>query len=57
MAQTQPISVENFAHVCIGVSDMDKSVSFYAGVLGTDVGTRSSASSSHLSAQDTRFRR
>lgn len=37
MTQPQPISVENFSHVCIGVSDMDASVSFYTGVLGMDV--------------------
>jgi glyoxylase I family protein len=37
MTQPQPISVENFSHVCIGVSDMDTSVSFYTGVLGMDV--------------------
>jgi len=37
MTQPQPISVENFSHVCIGVSDMETSVSFYTGVLGMDV--------------------
>nr|WP_090339199.1 VOC family protein [Mycolicibacterium malmesburyense]CRL67366.1 glyoxalase/bleomycin resistance protein/dioxygenase [Mycolicibacterium malmesburyense] len=33
----QPISVENFSHVCIGVSDMNTAVSFYTDVLGLDV--------------------
>lgn len=37
MSRPQPISVENFSHVCVGVSDMDTSVSFYTAVLGMDV--------------------
>jgi glyoxylase I family protein len=37
MTQPHPISVENFSHVCIGVSDMDASVAFYTDVLGMDV--------------------
>jgi glyoxylase I family protein len=37
MTQAPPIAVENFSHVCIGVSDMDTSVAFYTGVLGMDV--------------------
>ncbi|OBG89979.1 extradiol dioxygenase [Mycobacterium sp. E136] len=37
MTAPQPISVENFSHVCVGVSNMDAAVSFYTGVLGMDV--------------------
>jgi glyoxylase I family protein len=37
MTERKPIPVEDFSHVCIGVSDMDASVSFYTGVLGMDV--------------------
>jgi glyoxylase I family protein len=37
MTQREPISVENFSHVCVGVSDMDASVRFYTEVLGMDV--------------------
>jgi glyoxylase I family protein len=37
MPQSHPISVENFSHVCVGVSDMDASVRFYTDVLGMDV--------------------
>lgn len=37
MSEPRPIAVENFSHVCIGVSDMDKSLAFYTAVLGMDV--------------------
>jgi glyoxylase I family protein len=37
MADSRPIAVENFSHVCIGVSDMEKSLPFYTAVLGLDV--------------------
>ena len=37
MSHPQPISVEDFSHLCIGVSDMNTSVSFYTGVLAMDV--------------------
>lgn len=37
MTQSQPISIENFSHVCIGVSEMEPSVAFYTAVLGMDV--------------------
>lgn len=37
MPQLRPISVENFSHVCVGVSDMDASVAFYTRVLGMDI--------------------
>ena len=37
MTHPQPISVESFSHVCIGVSDMDASLSFYTDVFGMDV--------------------
>ncbi|WP_197503419.1 VOC family protein [Mycobacterium sp. E740] len=37
MTEPQPISIENFSHVCIGVSDLDASLAFYTRVLGMDV--------------------
>lgn len=37
MTVPQPISVENFSHVCIGVSEMDAAMSFYTEVLGMDL--------------------
>ncbi|CQD18926.1 glyoxalase/bleomycin resistance protein/dioxygenase [Mycobacterium lentiflavum] len=37
MTEPKPIAVENFSHVCIGVSDMDRSLAFYTDVLGIDV--------------------
>lgn len=33
----QPLAVDNFSHVCVGVSDMEKSLAFYTTVLGMDV--------------------
>lgn len=37
MTDPQSVAIENFSHVCIGVSDMDKSLAFYTAVLGMDV--------------------
>jgi glyoxylase I family protein len=37
MSDPGPIRVENFSHVCIGVSDIDRSLQFYRDVLGMDV--------------------
>ncbi|WP_068184400.1 VOC family protein [Mycobacterium sp. UM_CSW] len=37
MTQPQPIAVQNFSHICIGVSDIEASVAFYTAVLGMDV--------------------
>ena len=37
MSQPRPVAVQNFSHVCIGVSDMAASVAFYTAVLGMDV--------------------
>ena len=37
MSQSHPIAVQNFSHVCIGVSDIEASLTFYTAVLGMDV--------------------
>ena len=37
MTQQHPIAVQNFSHVCIGVSDIAASLAFYTAVLGMDV--------------------
>jgi glyoxylase I family protein len=37
LADHAPIRVSNFSHVCIGVSDIEKSLCFYRDVLGMDV--------------------
>ena len=37
MSDAEGLAVENFSHVCIGVSDMDTALAFYTGVLGMDV--------------------
>ena len=37
MSRPHPIAVQNFSHVCIGVSDIEASVAFYTAVLGMDV--------------------
>ncbi|MCT7659500.1 VOC family protein [Mycobacterium deserti] len=37
MSEHAPIRIENFSHVCIGVSDIDTSLQFYRDVLGMDV--------------------
>jgi glyoxylase I family protein len=31
------LSVEKFSHVCIGVSDMDRSLAFYTDIFGKDI--------------------
>lgn len=37
MTQQRPIAVQNFSHVCLGVSDIEASLAFYTAVLGMDV--------------------
>ena len=37
MTEQHPIAVQNFSHVCIGVSDIEASLAFYTSVLGMDV--------------------
>jgi glyoxylase I family protein len=37
MTERGPVRIENFSHICIGVSDIDKSLEFYRDVLGMDV--------------------
>jgi glyoxylase I family protein len=37
MSQPNSLAVQNFSHVCIGVSDMEASCKFYTAVLGMDV--------------------
>ncbi|OBA76617.1 extradiol dioxygenase [Mycobacterium sp. 1554424.7] len=37
MTQPHPIAVQNFSHICIGVSDIEASLAFYTAVLGMDV--------------------
>ncbi|OBG58148.1 VOC family protein [Mycobacterium sp. E3339] len=37
MSQPPTIAVQNFSHVCIGVSDIEASREFYTAVLGMDV--------------------
>jgi glyoxylase I family protein len=37
MSESPPIAIQNFSHVCIGVSDIEASVAFYTAVLGMDV--------------------
>ncbi|OBH79547.1 extradiol dioxygenase [Mycobacterium mantenii] len=37
MTQQHPIAVQNFSHICIGVSDIEASLAFYTAVLGMDV--------------------
>lgn len=37
MNQPQPVAVQNFSHVCVGVSDIEASLTFYTSVLGMDV--------------------
>lgn len=37
MSRSQPIAVQSFSHVCIGVSDIEASAAFYTTVLGMDV--------------------
>ncbi len=37
MGEQPPIAVQNFSHICIGVSDTKTSLAFYTAVLGMDV--------------------
>jgi glyoxylase I family protein len=37
MADSPTIVIENFSHLCVGVSDMDRSLAFYTSLLGMDV--------------------
>ncbi|OBJ00577.1 VOC family protein [Mycobacterium sp. 1465703.0] len=37
MTRPHPIAVQNFSHICIGVSDIEASLAFYTAVLGMDV--------------------
>ena len=37
MGEGKAVEVENFSHVCVGVSDMDAALAFYTGMLGMDV--------------------
>ena len=34
---THPLAVQNFSHICVGVSDVEASLAFYTAVLGMDV--------------------
>ena len=37
MGESKAVEVENFSHVCVGVSDMDTALTFYTDILGMDV--------------------
>jgi glyoxylase I family protein len=37
VSQPPTIAVQNFSHICVGVSDIEASVAFYTTVLGMDV--------------------
>ena len=37
MSQPHPLAVQNFSHICIGVSDIEAALAFYTAVLGMDV--------------------
>src|ERR1700731_4608078 len=37
MTQPHPIAVQNFSHICVGVSDIEASCKFYTAVLGMDI--------------------
>lgn len=37
MTRPHPIAVQNFSHICIGVSDIEASLAFYTAVLDMDV--------------------
>ncbi|HVM66606.1 MAG TPA: VOC family protein [Acidimicrobiales bacterium] len=37
MAEPGPLPLQSFSHLCIGVSDIDRSLEFYRRVLGFDV--------------------
>lgn len=37
MTELEPIAIANFSHLCVGVSDIGRSLAFYTDVLGMDV--------------------
>jgi glyoxylase I family protein len=37
MSEPKPIAIANFSHLCVGVSDIERSLTFYTEVLGMDV--------------------
>ncbi|MBO0864754.1 MAG: VOC family protein [Mycobacterium sp.] len=37
MTEAEPIAIANFSHVCVGVSNIERSLAFYTEVLGMDV--------------------
>jgi glyoxylase I family protein len=37
MSEPKPIAIANFSHLCVGVSDTERSLAFYTEVLGMDV--------------------
>lgn len=37
MTTPRPIAIANFSHLCVGVSDMERSKTFYTEVLGMDI--------------------
>lgn len=37
MGRPPPIAVQNFSHLCVGVSDIEASRAFYTAVLGMDI--------------------
>jgi glyoxylase I family protein len=37
MSRSHPVAVQNFSHICIGVSDIEASLAFYTAVLGMDL--------------------
>src|SRR5271166_3816963 len=37
VTSSDPLPIQRFSHLCVGVSDMDTSLAFYTGLLGMDV--------------------
>ena len=37
MSASDPVPIQRFSHLCVGVSDMETSLAFYTSVLGMDV--------------------
>jgi glyoxylase I family protein len=37
MSEPKPCDIANFSHLCVGVSDIERSLTFYTEVLGMDV--------------------
>lgn len=37
MTKPDPLAITNFSHLCVGVSDIERSLAFYTEVLGMDV--------------------